>query len=198
MAIKTRNTVRTCIACRTSVDQDELIRYVIAPDGALLVDYRHKLPGRGCYTCFNRECITRALRGKGFARALKKNLVETDLNQVLLSLQEQVSTRVLNLLGMARKAGLVDSGSQLVLSKLRDPRDVAFVLLVHDVSKGIGSKVRQSTARAGLPLFEYFDKATIGQALGLSERSVMAVTKSPLAQTLNKELQRYKYVMGEL
>jgi hypothetical protein len=49
-----------------------------------------------------------------------------------------------------------------------------------------------------VPLLECFDKATIGQALGLSERSVLAVTKSPLAQTLNQELQRYKYVMGEL
>ncbi len=198
MVKKTRNSVRTCIACRESAAQDELIRYVVAPDGAILVDYQHKLPGRGSYTCFTQECITRAVQRNAFVRSYKNTQVSIDVDQLISSLKAQVTTRVLNLLGMARKAGLVASGSQLVLSTLRDARDIAFVLLATDVTQGIGSKVRQQAARAGVPLLECFDKATMGQALGLSERSVLAVTKSPLAQTLNQELQRYKYVMGEL
>jgi len=195
---KTRTSVRTCIACRESAAQDELIRYVVAPDGAILVDYQHKLPGRGSYTCFKQECISRAVQNNAFGRSYRNTQVSIDKNQLISSLQEQVATRVLNLLGVARKAGLVASGSQLVLSTLRDARDIAFILLATDVTQGIGSKVRQHVARNGVPLLECFDKATIGQALGLSERSVLAVTKSPLAQTLNQELQRYKYVMGEL
>jgi len=194
----TRSSVRTCIACRASAAQGDLIRYVAAPDGVILVDYQHKLPGRGSYTCFKKDCITRAVQRNAFGRSYKNTHVSMDVDQLVNSLREQVTTRVLNLLGMARKAGLVASGSQLVLSSLRDARDIAFILLVDDVTQGIGSKVRQQALRAGVPLLECFDKTTIGQALGLSQRSVLAVSKSPLAQTLNQELQRYKYVMGEL
>jgi hypothetical protein len=174
------------------------VRYVNAPDGRLLVDYRHKLPGRGAYTCLNKECIALAVKRKAFSRALKNTQVDIDIDQLYCDLCAQLKARVLSLIGMARKAGLVASGSQLVLSSLSRPSDIAWVLLVNDVTQGIGAKVRQQTKRADVPLLECFDKATMGQALGLSERSVLALTKSPLAQTLNQELQRYKYVMGEL
>ncbi len=197
-----RKRVRTCIACREAVEQDELIRYVVAPDGALLVDYRHKLPGRGTYTCLKKDCIMQAVQRKAFGRSLKNAQVDVDIDLLLAAIKEQVTNRVLSLIGMARKAGLVASGSQLVLSSLQNPRDIAWVLLATDVSQGVGSKVRQrvknSANRSEILLLEYFDKATLGTALGLSERSVVALMKSPLAQTLNKELQRYKYVMGEL
>jgi len=188
---------RSCVACRRSADQDELIRYVVAPDGRLVVDYQHKLPGRGAYTCFNRECITRAVQRRAFVRSMKNAQIDVDIESLIGELRQQVEIRILNLIGMARKAGLVASGSQMVLATLKKPAEIAMVLLSSDVTQNVGSKVRQQTARACIPLIECFDKATLGRALGLSERSVMAVTKSPLAQTLNHELQRYRDVMGE-
>lgn len=198
MVKETRKVLRTCIACQATEAQETLVRYVSAPDGSLLVDYRHKLPGRGSYTCLNKKCITQAVQRKAFTRSLKNTQLNVDVEQLISSIQEQVTARVLNLIGMARKADLVSSGSQLVIASLRNPRDIAWVLMAKDVSEGVGSKVRQRAARAGVPLIECFDKAAIGQALGLSERSVLALMKSPLAQSLNQELQRYTYVMGEL
>lgn len=189
---------RTCVACRCSDEQGNLIRYVASPAGQLLVDYQHKLPGRGAYTCIKGDCIFQAVQRKAFARSLKNAQIEVDRDLLIDTLREQMRQRVLNLIGMARKAGLVASGSQLVLASLAKPGDLAWVLMAHDVSEGVGSKLRQRSERACVPLIECFDKATLGQALGLSERSVMALIKSPLAQTLNHELQRYMYVMGEL
>lgn len=198
MVKETRKVLRTCIACRSTGAQETLVRYVSAPDGSLLVDYQHKLPGRGSYTCLTKQCMTQAVQRKAFTRSLKNTQLNVDVEQLVRSLQEQVTARVFNLIGMARKSGLVSSGSQLVIASLRNPRDIAWVLMAKDVSEGVGSKVRERTTRAGVPLVECFDKAAIGQALGLSERSVLALMKSPLAQTLNQELQRYTYVMGEL
>lgn len=198
MVKETRKVLRTCIACRATEEQGILVRYVLAPDGSVLVDYQHKLPGRGSYTCLSRKCITQAVQRKAFTRSFKNAQLNVDIDQLIKSLQEQVKARVLNLMGMARKANLVSSGSQLVLSSLKNPRDIAWVLMAKDITQGVGSKVRERTARADVPLIECFDKAAIGQALGLSERSVVAVMKSPLAQTLNQELHRYTYVMGEL
>jgi len=198
LAKETRKVLRTCISCRATEEQEVLVRYVSAPDGSLLVDYQHKLPGRGSYTCLSKKCMTQAVQRKAFTRSLKNAQLNVDVEQLISSLQQQVTARVLNLMGMARKANLLSSGSQLVLSSLKNPRDIAWVLMARDITQGVGSKVRERTARANVPLIECFDKAAIGQALGLSERSVIAVMKSPLAQTLNQELQRYTYVMGEL
>lgn len=198
MSEQKRQVTRTCVSCRCNDDQQSLIRFVASPQGQLLVDYQHKLPGRGAYSCLKRECITQAVQRKAFARSLKNAQIDVDVDPLISSLRDQVRLRVLNLIGVARKAGLVASGSQLVLATLKNPQEIAWVLMTSDVSEGVGSKLRQRSARANVPLIECFDKATIGQALGLSERSVFALMKSPLAQTLNHELQRYLYVMGEL
>ena len=189
---------RTCVGCRSCKGQDELVRYIISPTGELLVDYQHKLPGRGAYTCLDKKCVEQALSRNGFARAFKVARIDSDAECLIASLRCQLHNRVINLLGMARKAKLMSSGSQMVLDALRKPRDITAVLLAVDVSAGVGSKVRQRAQHAGVQVFECFDKATIGQALGLTERSVVALIKSPLAQTINYELQRYMYVMGDL
>jgi hypothetical protein len=188
---------RTCVSCRRSADQDQLVRYVATPTGQVVVDYQHKLPGRGTYTCFDHGCITRAVQRRAFARSLKNAQVDVNIDTLIEGLRDQIRLRILNLIGMARKAGLVASGSQLVLSSLKKPGELSFVILSCDITQGVGDKVRQQAARACIPLIECFDKATLGHALGLSERSVLALKESPLAQTLNHELQRYRDVMGE-
>ncbi|MCK4501931.1 MAG: YlxR family protein, partial [Desulfuromonadales bacterium] len=44
MGVAEKSAQRTCIACRETKDKDQLLRYVVAPDGVVLVDYRQRLP----------------------------------------------------------------------------------------------------------------------------------------------------------
>ncbi len=189
---------RTCIGCRRSGHQSDFIRFVAAGDGTLMIDYRHKLPGRGAYCCLQRQCIEAAVKKRAFARALKNPQVTADYTQICSALREQVVGRVFNLLGIARKAGAVLSGSQMVLDALSRGDDIAMVLLAEDVSDGIGDKIRHRVGQGAVGLHECFDKAALGQALGLAQRSVVAIKRGRLAQTIDYELQRYVYVMGEL
>ncbi|MCL4541183.1 MAG: YlxR family protein [Chloroflexi bacterium] len=68
---------RTCIACRSAHREQakqpkrELIRIVRSPAGAIQVDRRGKLSGRGAYLCANRPCWDEALSGTMLAHALK-------------------------------------------------------------------------------------------------------------------------------
>lgn len=64
--------IRTCVACRRSVSQRELIRLVIAQD-AVQVDPSGSHPGRGAYLCALARCVEVALRCDGAAirRALR-------------------------------------------------------------------------------------------------------------------------------
>ena len=139
---KGRKPQRTCVACRQSADQDSLIRYVLAPDGQVLVDYRHKLPGRGSYTCFNKTCLESAVNKRQFQRSFHGQGVAPTTEQLSDSLLEQLAARIEGLLGMARKSGQVESGSNAVLASLRKNGKYALLILSDDISEAIGSKLK--------------------------------------------------------
>ena len=62
---------RSCVACRQTRDQRELIRLVRTADGHVAIDERGRAPGRGAYLCRQTDCWQRALTGGALAHALK-------------------------------------------------------------------------------------------------------------------------------
>lgn len=62
---------RTCVACRAVRPKRELVRVVRSPSGALSVDLRGKLAGRGAYCDPDPACLERGLREGAIARALE-------------------------------------------------------------------------------------------------------------------------------
>jgi ribosomal protein L7Ae-like RNA K-turn-binding protein len=97
---------------------------------------------------------------------------------------------------MARKSGQVVSGSNMVLETL-DSKVIALVLLAEDVSPAIAEKVLGRAARFDIPCQRLYDKALLGQVLGKGERSVVALKTGLLADSMIKELYRYKRIVGE-
>jgi len=189
---------RTCLGCRAVRGQDQVVRYILSPDGEVLVDYRRKLPGRGAYTCLDRACIATAVKRNQFERAFKGRVGRRPDERELTSvLADQVRERIVSLLGMARKSGKAVSGSNLVLSSLGDQSRIAFVLLAEDVSAGIAEKVAGKAERMNTPCFHLFSKDFIGQVMGKGERSVVGVVTGLLAEAILEELIRYKQIVGE-
>lgn len=187
---------RSCLGCRQVFDQDRLVRYVLSPDGEVLVDYRHKLPGRGAYTCLDRGCIDSAVKRRQFDRSFRGSLRNVEAEILSEAVRQQVSARILNLLGMARKSGNVISGSSLVMETLSSRSGLALVLVASDVSAAIGEKVAAKSAAAGVPCFSLFDKETLGRILGKGERSVIAFKQGLLAESVKIELSRYENIVG--
>ncbi len=77
---------RTCIACRETRPQSELLRVVRTPAGGVHVDERERSPGRGAYLCDRAACWERALvaqRGGVLAQALRAPLDQPSLRQLL-------------------------------------------------------------------------------------------------------------------
>jgi predicted RNA-binding protein YlxR (DUF448 family) len=74
--------VRTCVGCRERDAQADLLR-VVARDGRVQPDPRRRLSGRGAYvhvptTGAQRQCLERALRRGGLARALRVGVRDED------------------------------------------------------------------------------------------------------------------------
>jgi len=197
LAFSGRKAQRTCLGCRKAQDQDLLVRYVLTPQGEIVVDYRRKLPGRGAYTCIDPSCVASAVKQKQFQRAFKSEILSPQGDALVKSLELQIETRILNLVGMARKAGKVATGGNLVLGALRVPGELALVLLARDVSSGIADKVLAKAEVAGVPCFSLSDKGRLGQITGKGERSVVGLRPGQLGDSLKGELLRYKYIVGE-
>lgn len=194
---RARQPQRTCIACRQAADQDRLIRYVLAPDGQVLVDYRHKLPGRGAYTCFSRSCLADAVKKRQFQRSFHGQGTLPAVEGLTASLLEQIAARIEGLLCMARKSGQVESGSNAVLASLRQRGKYALLILSDDISENIGSKLTAAAAQQNIPVFNMLLKDRLGQLIGKGERSVAAIAVGPLADAILVELQRLAEMVRE-
>ncbi len=66
---------RKCIACRNNFQQSEMLRIAKVKD-EILIDANHKLGGRGCYVCKNKDCFELMMKKHLLSRAFKSNIVQ--------------------------------------------------------------------------------------------------------------------------
>lgn len=188
---------RTCLGCRQVQDRSRLVRYVRAPDGTVLVDYREKLPGRGAYTCLNSECIRQAVSRRQFDRAFRCACLPVAPDELRQKLITELYERLNALLGMARKSSQIISGGNQVLAALDRPGRLQVVILADDVSAGVAEKVVSKAGSRALSCLRFSSKAGLGQLLGRGERSVTALSKGRLAETFLSEWQKFTELSGE-
>jgi uncharacterized protein len=185
---------RSCVACRTVADKNLLLRFVLAPHGQVVVDYRQQLPGRGLYTCLNQQCLAQAVKRNSFRRVFGAATQPVDFTELQEQLQQALMQRIKGLILMARKAGQLIAGSNMVLDALKRPAPPAAVVMAVDIAANMKLKIDSLASRQQIVCTQLFDKVSLGQLLGKEERSVVAIQDGALATLLNNELHRYELV----
>jgi len=185
---------RTCVSCRTVADKNLLVRFVLAPDGQVVVDYRQQLPGRGLYTCLSHQCMAQAAKRNSFRRVFGAELQPVKLEELQAQLQQAIFSRIKGLILMARKAGQLIAGSNMVLDALKGSAAPVVVVMATDIADNMKLKIEKSAKRPQVVCTQLFDKVSLGQMLGKEERSVVAIQDGSLASMLNSELHRYELV----
>ena len=66
--------LRQCLGCREMKPKKELIRVVRSPEGAVSLDFKGKLPGRGAYVCPNQDCLARVRKSRALERAFETQI----------------------------------------------------------------------------------------------------------------------------
>jgi len=111
-------TTRMCAVSREVRPIDELIRFVISPQGDIVPDLKRKLPGRGMWISASRQMVAEAVRRHQFSKAFKRELRTP---QTLPSDIEVLLVRsVMEALGIAAKARQIVAGFGKVESALRE------------------------------------------------------------------------------
>src|SRR6266478_4466878 len=87
---------------------DDMIRFVVAPDGAAVPDLKRRLPGRGIWITATRQALRAAVAKKAFARGFKRDVrIGADFVPATERLIERAA---MDALSMAHKAGRMAVG----------------------------------------------------------------------------------------
>jgi predicted RNA-binding protein YlxR (DUF448 family) len=189
---------RSCIACRREGNKGSFLRFVLAPDGSVTPDIEEKLPGRGAYTCQSRRCLLDAAQRRQFSRAFKGVASVVDGQAMADLLQRVMEQRIAGYLSLANKAGATVSGGDAIERSLKGSRLPRLLVLATDTSASIAEKLSGMATRAAVPVAQVLSKEVLGQLMGKeSDRSAVAVSSSGFAQSLMKEIERYRNYLEE-
>jgi hypothetical protein len=180
--------LRRCIVTREAMEKHQLIRFVLGPGDEIFPDLAGKLPGRGAWVKAEREILEQAVKKHAFAKSFQAAVkVAPDLVDRVGRLLDQ---QILDLLGLARRSGLVVTGFEKADTALRTGRAV---LLIE--AKDAGKDGRSKLARHTLPGVEIWAPLTaeqLGRAIGRDHAVHVAVGSGGLAERLKIALRRQR------
>jgi hypothetical protein len=110
-------TARMCVVTREVRPIDELIRFVVSPQGEVIADLKRKLPGRGLWVSASGQAVAEAVRRNQFKRGFRRDV---RVAPTLAADTEKLLVRgAIDALAMAAKAGQVIAGFGKVEDALR-------------------------------------------------------------------------------
>jgi predicted RNA-binding protein YlxR (DUF448 family) len=168
-ATEAAGTVRRCALTRAHRPKDELIRFVLGPDGAIVPDLKEKLPGRGVWLTGAHDALAHAARRHVFARALKVNVKAPE--GLVAQVDRLLEEAALGAFALANKAGDVVFGFGKVEEAILKGR---FLALVHareaaeDGCRKLDDKARGIRGNALFPAVRALGTDELGLASGRS------------------------------
>lgn len=192
-------TIRTCALTRLEKPVEDLIRFVLGPDGTVVPDTDAKAEGRGVWITLGHAAVEEAVRKKAFARSLKEQVtVPPDLADLTrLRLEQRFSAS----LAMARKAGQFTSGGMKVKSAIEGGQLIALLTATDGAADGKNKMLgalralnhaRREGSAAGkqVPHFELLSSTQLGLALGLENVIHAALMTGAAAQSALEKANR--------
>lgn len=168
---------RQCAVTRIVRPRDELIRFVVDPQGKVVPDLKARLPGRGVWITAARDVLEQAVRKGHFSRAFRRPvIVDADLPDLVGTLLRRAA---LSALALANKAGAVTAGFAKVEEAIAKGRVAALIHAGEAAADGrrkLDSALRR--ARPEAPIVCLFTAEELSLALGRTNVIHAAVTGS--------------------
>ncbi len=176
-------TERLCVATRTVKPIDEMIRFVVGPDG-VVPDLKCKLPGRGVWVTATKAVLTEAVARKAFARGFKRDV---KVPAELVEFTGQLMVRaVLDALAIAGKSGQVPAGFGKVEAALMRDKVVGLLHATEGAADGVRKLAAVLHSRPDadrIVVVKEFNSAQLDLALGRSNVVHAALLAGPATDT---------------
>lgn len=185
MQHRLRQSERTCIVTRAAAPVDTLIRFVVAPDGAVVPDFRRRLPGRGIWVTARADHVETAERRRLFARVHGSPVnIEPGLAD---RVEKGLASAALAALSLARKGGTVVSGFAKVESALVHGEVIGIIHAPDAGTDGIAKLTAASRRRersGELAIIRCFTRTELDLAFGRTNVVHAALLAGPASKNL--------------
>ena len=182
--------LRRCIASGETMAPERMVRFVVGPEGEVVPDIAHKLPGRGYWVAASRVVLQRAVERDAFSKAAKSKVaVPADLADRVEAL---IVARLGDLLGLARRAGMLTLGFAKVepLLKSQAGRIAALVEASNSGGADRGKLIGIARRNPGIRVVGCLTDQEIGVALGRENVIHACLSHGPLADRFLSEAER--------
>jgi hypothetical protein len=203
--------MRRCVVTRERLPKEQMFRFVVSPDRALVPDLVGKLPGRGIWLSASRDVIEGAdetrpngtppkgmsrkgassgAKGRELVRAIARAArgpvqVPSDLPGVL---ETALIRRIGDLLGLTRRAGQAIAGFEKARDWMRT-HPAGLVLQAADGSEAERARFRSAVPEA-VPVLDPLTGAEMGQVFGHDTVVHVVLAPGRLASSIAMEAGR--------
>tara|TARA_B110000238_G_scaffold177526_1_gene199476 strand:- start:25 stop:603 length:579 start_codon:yes stop_codon:yes gene_type:complete len=160
----------------------------------LVCDVNARLNEKGIWCNPSRYDIEKAIKDQIFDKLLKKKLKIQ--NSFTESIENNLKLKVLNLVGLSKKAGLLEIGNDKVVKSLKN-NSIDVVLIAKENSKLDNTFLKIIDDRKVL-LNKTFSRAEISKAVGYKNVLCVAIMISNLSATLKSDfykLMKFKLII---
>lgn len=191
--------VRRCAVERARDQEDQLLRFVLDPEGRVVADIKRNLPGRGVWITATRDAVAKAIRQKVFARNFRQAIsVDDNLAETVEVLLRRTT---LQNLALANKAGCVVAGFAKVEAALKGKK---LVILLHASDAGEDGRrklnrlaqTQESETTGALQPLSCFTSDEVSAALGRVNVMHAAITNSGAGRNFIRSVKRFERYVG--
>jgi predicted RNA-binding protein YlxR (DUF448 family) len=180
--------MRMCAVTRQVRPIEELIRFVVSPQGEVIPDLKRKLPGRGLWVSASHRTVAEAVRRNHFSKSFKRDV---RIAPTLVADTESLLVRgVIEALAMAAKAGQVIAGFSKVEGALEQRQVEALIHASDGAADGIRKLDAIARQNAGInddsrkfPVVTALTSEQLDLALGRSNVVHAALLAGPASKT---------------
>lgn len=193
MAHARGETERTCIVTRAKAPVDALIRFVVAPDGEVVPDFRRRLPGRGIWVTARADHVETAERRRLFARA-HGGPVKIEPN-LAGRVEKGLAEAALSALSLARKAGTAVAGFAKVERALARDDVVALIHAAEAAPDGVAklaAAARRRDLDGKLAVLRMFSGAELDLAFARPNVIHAALLAGPASSNLIARVEAWR------
>jgi uncharacterized protein len=158
---------RRCALTRRSRPKGELMRFVLAPDGTIVLDLKERLPGRGVWLTAAHDAVAEAAKRHVFARALNTEVKVPE--GFTGTVDRLLAEAALGAFALANKAGEVVFGTAKVEEAIAKGKVLGLVHAreaAEDGCRTLDGKFRGMAAETPQPAVRIFGTDELGLASG--------------------------------
>jgi predicted RNA-binding protein YlxR (DUF448 family) len=182
-----RQPQRTCLATGEVKHKDNLVRFVLSPEGALLPDVAERLPGRGVWVTATRSAVETAIKKQAFSRGFKQP-VKAD-SSLPAQVESMLLARVVHWLALANKCGEAVLGFTKVEAALKEGRP-ALVLLASDAGASDQQKIQSLAGKNNIEVCTLLSREALAKPFGRDDAVHIAMLPGGIVQQMQKEIRR--------